>query len=357
MEHDVVGRHVLPFLSARDRETLRVISRRWYFTCTWLQDSTAFSLSKKSPLNLQSPRFQHVWLGFLKARCNDVLIELMAQLPPPSLKETYELKAGLCESTNTGIRPSFENASARSGYVAAKMNRCGNLPNVLLTREIADVRRDLFGYSSRSSKCLQLALYGGGPGYDGAGLALLLEYLRADDIHLRVNVYDNEPGWEAAVTGMSSGLEKCCSSKVIWHFKPCDITLSIRDGVNQNVGTDADTTDLFIFSFVCVENLRLLERSNFIFLRELFLRCRVGSYFIFMDSTHRLWPLLWKLADETGNFRVWTPHAKGCHYALVLQKLGDGSKPRELPFFEAAIARLAVFEKHHMSQMQRLKLS
>ncbi|GLD95056.1 hypothetical protein PINS_up003681 [Pythium insidiosum] len=234
------------------------------------------------------------------------------------------------------------------------MNRCGNLASVLLTREMADARQQLFAADSRRRKAIQLALYGGGPGYDGAGLAFLLEYFRIHDLGLRVNVYDNEPGWSTAVDGMAAALDKVSSCEVEWRFKSCDITDSIEDGINHDVGTDADNTDLFIFSFVCVENLRLLESSDFIFLRELFQRCCVGSYFVFMDSTHRLWPLIWRIADATANFRLWTPHAKGCHYALVLQKLPFGSAPQELPFFTESLSRLAVFEKHHAHQMQRL---
>ncbi|TMW68686.1 hypothetical protein Poli38472_006154 [Pythium oligandrum] len=223
-----------------------MLCRRWYFTSAWLQYDLRRPLHKKSPLNLHSRPFQHQWQQFIKANCKVFLDRLVQFLPPASKEETYRLKMGLCKSTNTGVRPSFDNANARTGYIVDKMNRCGNLPNVLLTEEMSDMRTDLFG--SRSSRHWKVALYGGGPGFDSIGLEFLANYLRVPDQTFETIVYDNEPGWADAVSGVRRTLETLGFSRSSWEFKPCDITEDLTTAMNAGVGADASSTDLFVFS-------------------------------------------------------------------------------------------------------------
>lgn len=372
------GNDVVFFLTLRERQALRCVCRRWHFTCTWLanagdssskHDDTNDALlpRKKSVWNLQSRRFRHVWHSFVHRAGEELLPHVLQRLPHVDKLDTYALTQGLCASTNTGVRPSFDNAHARSGYIQAKINRCGNLSTLLLTPELASLRSELFRIGRAR---WTVALYGGGPGFDAAGLAFLCSFLRARDIRFHVNVYDNEPGWAPAVMAMQQALEtqyNCSSSSsssgaldsdsaMSWGFHGCDITVDVNDAVNAAVQRDVASTQLFVFSFVCVENFQLLQQSAFAFLRSLFQDAAVGSAFVFTDSTHRLWPLIYDVARATtAHFRVWTPHARGCHYALVLQKQSRYSAQRrdsDPPFFAHAMAKLALFRQHQRQHEQ-----
>lgn len=372
------GASIARFLSRAERWQLRAVCRRWHFTCPWLQlpadgedgESATGRSSKarvpdvalafqprKSVLNTRSRAFRHSWQSFLRRECELLLPLLLEELPAADKSDTLELKRGLCLSTNTGTRPSFENAHARSGYIASKMNRCGNLPNLLLTPQLAQLRSELFHCGA---KRWNVALYGGGPGFEAVGLAVMRKYLRADrDVAFYLTVYDNEPGWEVAVGAVQRALRERSFTDVACTFKHCDITLDALDAANVSVGEDLDATDLFVFSFVCVENFVLLERSDYCFLRSLFRNARDGSHFVFTDSTHRLWPTVYALAMASGGaFRVWTPFARSCHYALVLKKVdayellrsdGGGVDAK-------AMAKLALFRRHHAEQLRSIKL-
>lgn len=347
------GVDVARFLTLRERQQLRCVCRRWLFTCPWLQFADAVQ-PKKSVWNLESRRFRHVWHTYIHRESEQLLPHLLRRLPRVEKPDTAELKKGLCASTNTGVRPSFDNAHARSGYIEAKINRCGNLPNLLMTEELSELRSEIFRTVGRSQ--WTIALYGGGPGFDTAGLVLLRKFLRADEIRFHTNVYDNEPGWASAVTAVQQTLSEVHGDDSSWRFKSCDITLDVNDAVNAAVQRDVASTQLFVFSFVCVENFQLLQQSRFVFLRSLFRDAPDGSVFLFTDSTHRLWPLIYDEAVRVhaDRFRVWTPFGRGCHYALVLQKLpqtaGRSTAVAKCPFFTQAIEKLALFRRHHHEQ-------
>lgn len=354
------GAWVVAFLSLSERRRLRAVCRRWHFTCPWLQQPAdqsggreAALQPRKSPLNLSGRAFQHSWDSFFRREAALVLPLVLTSLPDPDKEETLELKRGLCLSTNTGVRPSFENDRARSGYIAAKMNRSGNLPNLLFTAELAELRSELFRCGERT---WNVALYGGGPGFEVLGLAMLRKYLRADeDVAFQTTVFDNELGWQAAVDGVQRTIHQLECPGITCGFRTCDITLNVLDAVNSAVLEQLPNTQLFVFAFVCVENFCLLEDSQYCFLRSLFAAARVGSYFVFTDSTHRLWPAIYELADAAApnRFRVWTPFARRCHYALVLKKVAIGEDPTKHAFHTQAMDRLALFRRHHQLQLER----
>ncbi|GMF10562.1 unnamed protein product [Phytophthora lilii] len=267
-----------------------------------------------------------------------------------------ELKKGLCLSTNTGQRPSFENAHARSGYIQQKINRCGNLPNLLLTEELSELRSELF--RATQPECWNMALYGGGPGYDALGLVFMREYFRAWDVNFHTTVYDNEPGWKCAIDAVGQTLGRLGQRNASVDFQHCDIALDVHAAENAHVWKALDGTQLHVFSFVCVENFCLLRDSGYVFLRSLFSQCSAGSYFIFTDSTHRLWPAIYDVANAVSpdRFRVWTPFARSCHYALVLQKLPGHSKPASsYSFYLPSMQKLADFRSHQQQHLQTLE--
>lgn len=345
------GGVVATFLTRQERHKLRGVCRRWHFTSPWLQFAKDVQ-PRKSVWNLESRRFRHVWHTYIHQECDAFLPHLLCRLPEVVKPDTEALKKGLCESTNTGVRPSFDNAHARSGYIEAKINRCGNLPNLLLTEELTGLRSELFRFGCKK---WTIALYGGGPGFDAAGLAFLRKFLRAEDIAFHTNVYDNEPGWESAVNAVKQTLDQLHYRDTTWCFKHCDITFDVHEAVNVHVQDDLAATQLFVFSFVCVENFQLLQQSGFVFLRSLFQEASDGSYFIFTDSTHRLWPTIYEVATSvaTNKFRVWTPFGRGCHYALVLQKLVVPQPASAFPFYSQAMDKFQLFRRHQQDQWGR----
>lgn len=355
------GALVVPFLSLGERQRLRAVCRRWHYTCAWLQyrsEHEGAMHPPKSVFNFESRKFRHEWHSFIKAQCAQFLPPLLARLPHSIEEHTNELKRGLCESTNTGVRPSFENAHARSGYIQAKINRCGNLPNLLLTHELSDLRSQLFRRTGGVRRWT-IALYGGGPGFDTAGLVFLRKFLRAPEIELHTIVYDNEPGWAHVIHSVQHTLDGLGFSNATWGFEHCDITEDVASPVNASVARDLAATQLFVFSFVCVENFRLLRRSKFAFLQSLFSAASAGSVFIFTDSTHRLWPTIYAQAEACAGSRfvVWTPFARGCHYALILRKLpAQEPDPHSHPFYEASMDRLALFGRHQSDQLKTMSL-
>ncbi|KAG3023820.1 hypothetical protein PC128_g9607 [Phytophthora cactorum] len=353
------GALVASFLSLRERRELRAVSQRWLFTCTWLQFSGNEEIEvqpRKSVWNLRSRAFRHAWTTFMRYECHSFLRLLLELLPAAAMAETMELKKGLCLSTNTGQRPSFENAHARSGYIQQKINRCGNLPNLLLTEELSELRLQLFRASQ--SECWNMALYGGGPGYDAIGLVFMREYFRAWDVNFHATVYDNEPGWKCAIDAAGQTLDQLGQHNVSLSFQHCDITLDLEAVENEHVHQSLRATQLHIFSFVCVENFCLLRDSDYVFLRSLFTQSSAGSYFIFTDSTHRLWPAIFEVANAIApdRFRVWTPFARSCHYALVLHKLPDHSKPAStFPFYTQAMQKLEGFQRHQQKHLETMQ--
>ncbi|EGZ28602.1 hypothetical protein PHYSODRAFT_475580 [Phytophthora sojae] len=350
------GELVASFLSSGERRQLRAVSRRWLFTCTWLQFTGSNGddvQPRKSQWNFRSRAFRHNWNTFIRNECQTFLPRLLELLPAAAMAETMELKKGLCLSTNTGQRPSFENTHARSGYIQQKINRCGNLPNLLLTEELSEFRSELFRV--KQPDCWNMALYGGGPGYDALGLVFMREYLRAWDVNFHTTVYDNEPGWKCAIDAVGQTLEQMEQHNASVDFQLCDITFDVHAEENSHVSKTLKNTQLHVFSFVCAENFCLLRGSAYVFLRSLFSQCSAGSYFIFTDSTHRLWPAIFDVAKAIApdRFRVWTPFARSCHFALVLQKLPEYSAPASTyPFYSQAMEKLQDFRRH---QQQHLK--
>ncbi|ETI43490.1 hypothetical protein F443_11520 [Phytophthora nicotianae P1569] len=353
------GLLVASFLSLRERRELRAVSRRWLFTCTWLQFSgndKSEVQPRKSVWNLRSRAFRHAWTTFMRDKCHSFLPLLLKMLPVAAVEETMELKKGLCLSTNIGQRPSFENAHARSGYIQQKINRCGNLPNLLLTEELSELRSELFRVNQ--SKRWNMALYGGGPGYDAIGTVFMREFFRAWDAYFHATVYDNEPGWKCAIDAAGQTLNQLGQRNVSLSFQHCDITLDLSTVENKHVSLSLRDTQLHLFSFVCVENFCLLRDSEYVFLRSLFAQCSVGSYFIFTDSTHRLWPAIFDVANAVAldRFRVWTPFARSCHYALLLHKLPDRSKPASAyPFYTQAKQKLEDFRRHQQKHLETMQ--
>ena len=124
-------------------------------------------------------------------------------LAPVDRAATATLRRGLCESTNTGIRPSFSDSGALSGYTLSNlMKRSWNAPALLMLRGDAAMAR-LRARLLLHRHTLCIASVGGGPGYDALGMALLCERLRLPVRNLFALVLDVHLEWASAVSAMS----------------------------------------------------------------------------------------------------------------------------------------------------------
>jgi hypothetical protein len=330
---------ILSFLTRKELIQLRGVCRIWHFTCCWLQNPSI--QPKKSIYNLKARKFRSSWQSFYRQHADKIRNDTIPRLPESEKKATNSLKRKLCESTNTGERPSFSNEQARSGYVQTKFNRCVNIPNLLLTEVLSDIRSKLFQLQR-----IYLAMYGGGPGFDAIGLVILREYIRSR-IPIHATVFDNEIGWQNVVNGLRDSLSSLLYENISLSFELCDITTEITAEPNAPVKAAIIGTNLFVFSFVCVENYQLLNQHKFAFFKTIFEQAEIGSYFIFTDSTHRLWPEIWRVALDTRQpFRIWTPFVRSCHYALVLEKLQKKDDPSRYAHYQEAMKNISIFTKH-----------
>ena len=117
--------------------------------------------------------------------------------------------------------------------------------------------------------------------------------------------------------------------------------------------------DLVICQFVLNENARALRASKFVFLREMFTVAAVGTAFLFMDVTHRMWP---EVAEVAGpNFAVSTPRLSSqekCHYALCLEKQSNTaqemvSAKKQSDEYDSLMQRFRLHKLAHDARMAR----
>ncbi|POM59339.1 hypothetical protein PHPALM_31945 [Phytophthora palmivora] len=198
----------------------------------------------------------------MDTECGELVVSFLSLqlLPTATMAATMELKKGLCLSTNTGQRPSFENAHARSGYIQQKINRCGNLPNLLLTEELSELRSELFRMNQ--SAYWNIALYGGGPGFDAIGLVFMRDYFRAEDVKFHATIYDNEPGWKCAIDAVDQTMNQLDQHNILLDFQHCDITLDVHAEENKHVHQSVHATQLHVFSFVSMTEVTVSRRDS-----------------------------------------------------------------------------------------------
>jgi hypothetical protein len=150
--------------------------------------------------SLQTPRTLSLWRAFWAARERALRESLLAHLTAVDAAATTELVALLCLSTTRGEKPAtaFSIDGARSGYFLRMFHRCQNLPNLLLTDALSELRNDVL----TRPRCA-VASIGGGPGFDAIGLALLRAFCRAPTAFSTV-VYDLEMGWASATRALDA---------------------------------------------------------------------------------------------------------------------------------------------------------
>jgi hypothetical protein len=176
---------------------------------------------------------------------------------------------------------------------------------------------------TETSKTCRLVSIGGACGYDYVSLALVATFHSSlnpgssstiSPVNVQATVFDYEEGWEDLVHAMSvstsTALQYYDNNNNTNHNHnhsctfggKCDITKSLlSDPVNAAMATRdvLDKTDLYTCQYCVAENALGLRESNFIFFTELFNEAKIGSMFVFTETTHRLWPELLDVALAT----------------------------------------------------------
>jgi len=152
-------------------------------------------------------------------------------------------------------------------------------------------------------------------------MALLNTFLK-NKVTIECEVFDYEKGWSSCIDSLQL---KLCNSEyqqifgrnqVSFHYG--DLTQPFKSNSNHKLANFCKSVDLFVFLYVCVENRKILEASDFVFFKELFSEAPKDSVFLFMDSSHRLWLPIKQLAGE--HFECSFPYCRISRNAMFLRK-------------------------------------
>ena len=224
-----------------------------------------------------------------------------------------DLYAELCECTREGQCVAFDTSLKRTAYMLYCLKkRSQYMANVFALVETGyPAVIELFDQSS--SAPIIVSSFGGGPGFSAAGfLAFLFFNLATRKRHVEWHVLDYEQGWSEQCRIMETALRAVRKALLVEtlptidiKFASCDVRYSIYDeaGLNSAVPGIARRAEMFVFSFVLVENELALRETKFQFLAELYSASKraVTNHFlasVFMDSTHRLWPEIVRVLEQ-----------------------------------------------------------
>jgi hypothetical protein len=291
---------------------------------------------------LETKREQKAWRDWYKRHIKCVRDCILATMPPVDANSAQRLRDQLNRCTNKSMPPDFSVGGARSGYVLERLEaRTAFLPEVLVQPSMRPLLDDLLWQTFNQPTegfdrgTLVGNSYGGGPGFDVLGLALLFpNYLRphaelngtAAKITMKIEgrVYDNEKGWSTSVDalnlflegghreckvtmpsgqapassnydGTKSPLLSTCLGKDsrlgTACFETCDITEHIGVGLNQEITKELlHRTHLHVFMYVLVENLLSVRNGNYKFVRDVFANARPGAVVCVFDSSPKMFP-------------------------------------------------------------------
>jgi len=218
--------------------------------------------------------------------------------------------------------PSFEDVGARSGYAVEFFCRAKNLADLLV-----DTFNDFFEFpefwleglrdslilGGRDSGDYSVVSLGGGPGFDFVSVAVAttfcsyIESLRdqgeaSSSAKLHTTILDYEEGWgdlvHAMVNSTQTILEPSSPNLSCEWGGKCDITKSIFHPSNAACALLLSSTDLWVCQYCVAENAHKLQKSNYIFFRELFRHAQPGSLFVLSEVHPRLWPEFYDLLQE-----------------------------------------------------------
>lgn len=291
---------ILPYLVRRDTCRLRMVCFTWNLSCA----SFPTLGNRKSPYSIyRNGKLIQQWCVYFKSKLP--FIYHQHALSKRMVDQGDTLCKTLTKAVELGEMPSFQNKDARIGYTWKKRNRVGNLGYLLLTKDLAVLRNRIL-----SALPIRVASFGGGPGYDLVGLHLFQTFARKRPPNLSGTIFEFEAGWSNTISQVNAALD------TNFDFQHGDLTQPLPD-----VPSNWHTYQLYTFSFVVMENAKILFESKFIFFHQLFNAVSINATIIFTDSTHRLWRSLYQVAMESENhFNVSITYVKSCHYALILHR-------------------------------------
>jgi hypothetical protein len=287
-----------------------------------------------------------------------IVDEVLSHLPPVDKAATARIKRAL-DGISGGSRGSraddtFADAGGRSGYLRKRMSgRAWYVGGALLPDSSMPLCRSLLALDR-----VKIASIGGASGADGLGFALLSYFLghggRERPNVVDTTVFEFEAGWKdsamalhramlarrrplAAATGDPTEpfrlaradhfLEGTAHAWGEMRFSPCDITQPLSAACNRALRARAAEFDLFVSSYVVLENKDEMLRDDFAMYAQLFRRARIGAAFIFIDSSSQLWPALRSAALRVerearadGEAWTWNMTVPGFKNSIVLWK-------------------------------------
>lgn len=288
------GRHVIESMPSSPVRPMRLIMdmldpvsiRQSLAVCTralLVAESASPGLAKHQVLKQRWRRYYEYYVRQIQESWSKCL-------PREDAQEAKRLKLALTLSTTQGVLVDFNHAGARSGYVFEKLRiRGAYLVDLLIRPEISFW--DLYKHPSR------VVSVGGGPGFDAVGMQLLGDFL-GEHGSFTHEVIDIEPGWEGTIATLEDQLKAISvTTSTRLHFATADLLKDIP------ICKNPEQVNLYIFSYVCVENAVALMEMEFRPLVALFEAAAPGAVFAFMDSTDALWPDILQAANKVAPFQ------------------------------------------------------
>ncbi len=294
---------------------------------------------------LQTRREQKAWRDWYFRHIKSIRMQILSRMPPVDTGSADILRSQLNRCTKYSTPPDFSVSGARSGYVLERLEaRTAFLPEVLVQASMRPLLDDLVwrAFNKPVDPSARGALvcnsYGGGPGFDVLGLALLFpQYLRPyaehkeeqgrAEMRIEGRIYDNEEGWSTSVDslhlflkggqrhwqegngqpkvdrgdedqassyaemlGKRSRLQQDISLGTAM-FDTCDVTDSIETGLNRGITKELlRRTHLHVFMYVLVENLLSVRNKDYKFVRDVVANARPGAVVCVFDSSPKMFP-------------------------------------------------------------------
>ena len=222
----------------------------------------------------------------------------------------------LGNAASCGVMPSFADPQERAAYTTQKLSGrtlrvaeyllCAVFKGKGLCSDESDdpwVRSAVARLMHGSSTC-EVVSIGGGPGYDAVALALVSEFMgrqAGGAADVRAYVLDYEAGWQSLAESLAEAtLEVLDSDRHnLGHFGITDLTEPLEATSNQTALARVAHCDLWVASYCVAENAIALRSGEFAFFRDVFAQSKPGALFLFVETTHRLWPELVQIAFET----------------------------------------------------------
>ena len=246
---------------------------------------------------------------------NDFKLNLCAAVDP---KATTALFSALGTAADEGSMPSFQDPGARSGYFVNKFgSRSTRVADFLAEWDIAvasgleESYVNAWQYGAVRFFLLQstrprLLSIGSGPGFDAAGVALLVDSVNIDaDMNsnelahslisgVDATLLDYENGWFDCIPVLERALNANTPKDVRYQcsFGQSDITKPLCHHANSRVLEELGRSEpvLVISSYVVAENAAALRDDNFVFFADIAQQAPLGSMLLYIETTHRLWP-------------------------------------------------------------------